>query len=136
MPEENVDVVVRQFEATNSRDFARVMDAWTDDVTLVLHVPLASPDDGATGKAAVGEWFGDWFRQFGRNYRFDIEDAEGAGDRVFVVATHHGQGRRSGVTVEQRNAYVYTLRDGRISRVEVWANEDRKAAREAAGLRQ
>ena len=134
MSEENVEVVVRQFEATNARDFTAVMDAWTEDVTLVLHVQIASPSDVATGKAAVGEWFGDWFRQFGRDYRFDIEDAEGAGDRVFVVATHHGQGRRSGATVELRNIYVYTVRDGRVSRVEVWAVEDRDAARKAAGL--
>lgn len=134
MSDENVDVVVRQFEATNAREFAAVMDAWTEDVTLVLHGQLASLSNAATGRAAVGEWFGDWFRQFGPDYRFDIEDAQGAGDRVFVLASHHGQGRRSGVAVEQRTAYVYTLQEGRVIRIEVWADEDREAAREAAGL--
>ena len=127
-------MIVRQFEATNARDFAGVMDDWTEDVRLVVHGPLASPSNEATGKAAVGAWFGDWFRQFGPDYRFDVEDAQGAGDRVFVLASHHAKGRRSGATVEQRTAYVYTMREGRVSRVEVWADEDREAAREAAGL--
>ena len=134
MSEENVEVVVRQFERTNARDFAAVLATWADDVTLVLHGELGALTDAATGKAAVGEWFGDWFRQFGPDYRFDIDEAEDGGDRVFVLATHHGHGRRSGAEVEQRTAYVYTLRDAQVIRIEVWAEDERDAARRAAGL--
>ena len=74
MSQENVEVSVKQFESTNARDFAGVMDTCADDVTLVVHWLAGQGRDTATGKAAVGEWFGDWFRQFGRNYRFDIEE--------------------------------------------------------------
>ena len=36
--------------------------------------------------------------------------------------------------VEQRTAYVYTVRDGKVSRVEVWTGDGaREAALEAAG---
>ena len=129
---ENVQLVLQQFERTNARDFAGVMDTWAEDVTLDLHGDFAPSANETSGKAAVGEWFGDWFRQFGSDYRFDIEECIDAGDRVFLEATHHGHGRHSGVTVEQRTAYVYTVREGRIARVEVWA--DREAAIEAAGL--
>ena len=132
MSQENMDIVVEQFERTNARDFAGVMGTWAEDVTLVLHGDFVPFDRTAIGKAAVGEWFRDWFRQFGPDYRFEIEESLDAGDRVFLVATHHGRGRQSGVAVEQRTAYVCTLHKGKVTRVEVWA--DREAALAAVGL--
>lgn len=133
MSQENVDVVLSQFEGVNERDFERVMGAYAEDVTLVVHDELAEVwGREATGKQAVGERFGDWFRQFEPGYRFEIEEVRSEGDRVFLVARHHGRGRTSGAPVEGRNAYVYTVRDGRIGRVEVWS--DRAAALEAAGF--
>jgi ketosteroid isomerase-like protein len=129
MSQENVEIVVKQFTDTNARDFTAVMDAYAEDVTLVLHGEIGPLSSAATGKVAVGEWFGDWFRQFGRDYRFDIEESRGVGDRVFVLATHHGRGRGSGVPVEERWAYLYTVHDGKVSRVELWNDRD---AREAA----
>jgi len=138
MSQENVEVVLKQFEGTNARDFAGVMDTWTEDVTLVLRGEMGPfTGDTATGKAAVGEWFGDWFRQFGLDYRFDVEETHETGDRVLVVVTHHGRGRHSGVTVEQRSAHVYTLREGKVRRIEVWADQNaREAGLEAVGLRE
>jgi len=135
MSRENVEVVLRQFADTSARDFSAAMDAYADEVTLVSHwgVGLLSPT--ATGKAAVGEWFGDWFRQFGPDYRFDIEEARGVGDRVFLLATHHGRGRGSGAPIEHRMAYAYTVRERKVEHVELWADEDgRAAALEAVGL--
>lgn len=135
MSETNVAIVLKHFEDTNTRDFAAVMDAYADDVTLALHGEVGPLSSAATGKAAVGEWFGDWFRQFDRDYRFDIEESRGVGDRVFVLATHRGRGRGSGVPVEERWAYVYTVREGTVSRVELWNGRDaREAALAALGL--
>jgi ketosteroid isomerase-like protein len=135
MSQENVEIVVGQFEAVNARDFPAVMDAYADDVTLVLHADLrGGGGTGATGKHAVGEWFGDWFSTFDRDYRFEIAETRDLGDRVFVVATHHGRGRASGVPVTQQTAYVYTVCEGKVCRVEVWV--DRAEALEAAGLRE
>ena len=129
---QNVEVVVKQFEGTKARDFAGVMATWAEDVSLILHgEPFTG--DTATGKTAVGDWFGDWFRQFGQDYHFDIEEAHDVGDRVFVVVTHHGRGRHSGVPVELRMAFVYTLRSGKVSQIDVWADQDREAALAAAG---
>jgi ketosteroid isomerase-like protein len=135
MSQENVDVVVKQFQDTNARDFASVMVAYAEDVTLELHGEVGPLVSTAAGKAAVGEWFGDWFRQFGRDYRFDIEESRGVGDRVFILASHHGRGRGSGVPVEERWAYVYTVREGKVSRLELWNDRDaRERALAAIGL--
>jgi ketosteroid isomerase-like protein len=119
-----IEIVVKQFEATNARNFAAAMDAYAEDVTLVVHGWL-SGDETATGKAAVGEWFGDWFRQFGHDYQFEIEESRGSGDHVFVVAAHCGQGRTSEVPVAGSSAYIYTVSDDRkITRVEMWVDRD------------
>jgi ketosteroid isomerase-like protein len=131
----NVEIVVGQFEAVNTRDFAAAMAAYTEDVALVAHGPLGEMvGHAATGKEAVGEWFGDWFRQFAPDYRFQIEDARGSGDRVFLMASHRGRGRASGAPFEALTAYVYTVRAGKVCRVELFS--DPNQALEAAGLEQ
>lgn len=130
---QNVEIVVGQFEAVNARDFGAAMDAYAENVALIAHDHLGEVvGRAATGKQAVGEWFGDWFRQFAPDYRFRIEDARGSGDRVFIVATHSGRGRASGAPVEGETAYVYTVREGKVCRVELFS--DRGKALEAAGL--
>jgi ketosteroid isomerase-like protein len=119
-----VEVVREQFAATNARDFARAMDIYADDVTLA-----ASPDSANPGlyegKAAVGEWFGDWFRTFDRDYHFEITEARELEEGlVFLYAKHGGSGRLSGVEVHDENAYLYRVRDGKIVRVGFFMSRD------------
>jgi ketosteroid isomerase-like protein len=131
--------MVDQFEAANVRDFAAITDGWAEDVTLITHGDLVGLT-GVTGcnvvagKEAVGEWFQDWFRQFARDYRFEIDQVHDLGDRVLVVVTHHARGRTSGAPVTIRSGYLYTAREGKVSRMELWDNS--KDALEAAGLRE
>jgi ketosteroid isomerase-like protein len=108
-----------------------VVDAYADDMTMTLHYGEPGTFEG---KAAVVGWFTDWFTQFGRDYRFEVEEAWAVdAERVFLLATHHGRGRPSGVPVEQRSvAYLYTLKDGKIVQLEVWG--DRETALEATGI--
>jgi ketosteroid isomerase-like protein len=135
MSQRNVEIVLKHFEDTNARRFGAVMEAYAGDVELVMHGDLGLLGHGASGKAAVGEWFGDWFRQFDRDYRFEIEEVRAAGERVFLMATHHGRGREGGVPVEECWAYVYTVRGDGISRVEIWSDRDaREEAMAAAGV--
>jgi ketosteroid isomerase-like protein len=139
MSHKNVEVTVQQFEGTNARDFAGVMDMWAEDVTLIIHSEAweRSPrSNTATGKGAVAALWSDWCRQFGPDYRFDIEELLRAGDRVLVVARHHAHQRHSGVTVEQSTAFVYTLHEGKVSRIELWADYGREAALEGVGERE
>lgn len=131
MSEPNISAVLGQFEAVNRRDFAGALDAYSDDVTLLVPSPFV-PAGTFQGREAVGRWFGDWFSAFGRDYRFETEETRAVGERVFAVARHVGSGRASGVTVEQRVAYAFTLADGRISRIELY--EDRAEALAAVGL--
>jgi ketosteroid isomerase-like protein len=133
MSEENVEVVRDQFAATNERDFPRAMSLYAEDVELIVD-PDAFLERGTfRGRDAVGQWFGNWFATFEPGYRFEIEETRDLGDVVLLLAAHRGHGRTSGVEVHGRNGYLYTVRDGKIVRVELYAN--RAKALEAAAQR-
>lgn len=122
MSGENVETVLAHFEDVNRRDWAAVMAAYDEEVVLVVHGDVA-PDAGVfNGREAVGRWFGDWFRAFGKDYHFDVVEVRSIGERVIAVARHHGSGRASGATVEQVTNNLYTMRGAKIVCVELFTS--------------
>jgi ketosteroid isomerase-like protein len=132
MSQQNVEVVRDQFAATNERDFPRAMSYYAEDVELVVSPDAFLQSGTFTGREAVGQWFADWFRTFEPGYRFEIDEARDLGDVVLLIATHHGRGRASGASVRGRTGYLYSLRAGKIVRVELFRS--RVEALAAAGL--
>jgi ketosteroid isomerase-like protein len=133
MSQENVDVVLEQFAATNERDFGRAMSLYTEDVDLVVPRDAFLEWGTRQGREAVGRWFGDWFATFEPGYHFDIEEARDLGDLVLLVASHRGRGRISGAEVHGQTVYLYEVREGKIAHVEI--HTTREAALQAAGAR-
>lgn len=133
MSEADIEVIRDQYAAVNQRDFQRAMDHYADDVVLVVPQAEAVPSPGTyEGKEAVGRWFGDWFGIFDRDYRLWIEEARDLGEVIFLVASHVGRGRVSGVEVRGTFAYLYRVLGGKVVRVEFYAT--REEALEAAAL--
>ena len=132
MSQENVEVVCDLFAATNERDFPRARNHYAEDVVLVADAFLERGT--AKGRHAVGQWFADWLGAFEPGYHFDIEEARDLGDVVFLFATCYGRGRTSGVEVHGQTGFLYTLRGGKIVRVELYPS--RAEALETAGLRE
>ena len=130
MSDGNVAVVRDQFAAVNERDWARAMDHYADDVVLTVGEETGLMHTGTyRGKEAVGEWFGDWFRTFDRDYHFEITEARELGDGlVYIHATHGGHGRLSGVQVHGENTYLYGVRDGKITSVGFYADREEALA--------
>jgi ketosteroid isomerase-like protein len=58
-------------------------------------------------------------REVWEGWRIEAERVEGAGDRVVAIERYGGRGRESGVELEGRAAAIWTLRDGRVLRLEV-----------------
>lgn len=132
MSEADFEVIRDQFAATNERDFERAMSYYDEDVVLVVEEGFLNTGT-FEGREAVGEWFGDWFRAFGPDYRFEILDSRDIGDGVvFLVASYGGSGRTSGAMVRDQRAYLYRVRGGLITRVQLFLTAD--AALEAASL--
>jgi ketosteroid isomerase-like protein len=130
--EGDIELIREQYDAVNRRDFDRVMELYADDVVLIAPWMEGIQNPGTyTGKEAVGEWFGDWFRTFAHGYRFDLDEFRDLGGGLIMMhAEHGGEGRLSGAPVRSENAYLYRVQDGRISKVGFFAT--REEALEAA----
>jgi ketosteroid isomerase-like protein len=80
-------------------------------------------------RASLARWKDTW-----DEYEVTHEEFVDAGDRVVVTLQLRGRGRGSGVEIDARFFDVYTIRDGKIVRMDEFT--ERSAALEAAGLRE
>src|SRR5918997_5837689 len=77
-------------------------------------------------RASLARWKAEW-----DDYEVLPEDFEERGDCVVVTVRLRGRGRGSGVAVDARFYDVYTIRDGKIVRMDQFT--ERSEALEAAG---
>jgi ketosteroid isomerase-like protein len=80
-------------------------------------------------RASLARWKAEW-----DDYEMLPEEFVDRGDRVVVTVRLGGRGRGSGVEIDARFYDVYTLRDGKIVRMDQFT--ERSQALEAAGLPQ
>ena len=80
-------------------------------------------------RASLARWKAEW-----DDYEMLPEEFVDRGDRVVVTVRLGGRGRGSGVEIDARFYDVYTLRDGKIVRMDQYT--ERSQALEAAGLPQ
>lgn len=127
MSQKNVEVVRELWDAYSRGDIERVI-ALSDP-----YVVLVSLEEGPLyGPNAVRANYARWMEAWREEPETTVEEVIDNGDHVVVIACFQGRGRGSGVRVEQRLYEVYTLRNGRILRVDEFS--DRDQALEAAGL--
>jgi ketosteroid isomerase-like protein len=98
-----------------------------------LHSPLARGHGGPyLGPAGVREWIADLNDQYG-SFRFELEDLEtGASSRVLALGRIEVEGRGPAAGLEQPAAWVIEVRDGQLTRMELYA--DQEEARVVAGV--
>jgi uncharacterized protein len=65
-------------------------------------------------------WLSEW-----EDWRVEVDDCLELGDHVVVLATYHGRGRGSGAEVHQHGAHVFEVRDGKVVRLEIFADRDK-----------
>jgi ketosteroid isomerase-like protein len=131
MSQENVEVVRRCFGLWVSRDLSDLPQLAHPDVVLDVSRRVFNP---AVYRGYDGfERFGEQVDEAWEGFRFEIEELVDAGECVVAATRLRGRGRSSGVEAEMREFSVWTLRDGRVSRVSGGYRE-RAVAFEAAGL--
>jgi ketosteroid isomerase-like protein len=131
MSQENVEIVRRAFayEIYGVGDRADAEAIF--DPQVVMNPFHAIDEKPSYGPHAMRDDWERWASAF-EELTVTVEEIIDAGDRVVVVAHHQGRGRASGVEVDARYYEVYTVREGKVSRVDEFA--DRAKALEAAGL--
>ena len=128
MSQENVEVVRRaivyEYDGVGGRAEAEAI----FDPQVVLN-PI--DEAASSGFAAMRSDMERWASAFDE-LKVTIEELIDAGDQVVVVAHHKGRGHASGVEVDTRFYEVYSVREGKVSRVDEYI--DRTEALEAVGL--
>ena len=135
MSQENVEIVLSVYEAFARRDNAAPFEVYATDIEWDQSRGLL-----AEGSASVFHGH-EGVRQFVRSLlaafsviEFTVEEITAAGDRVIATVHERYLGRASGVKVARRHYTLWTIRDGKITRMCAYLDADE--ALEAVGLRE
>ena len=101
------------------------------DPEMSWEPPADAPTAGSYSASEVRDEIALWTEPFDEFDWVPI-DLIPAGERWVVVGDMSGIGRTSGVAIQQREYHVWTARDGRIIRMQMFL--DRDEALRAAGL--
>jgi uncharacterized protein len=135
MSRENIEVIRRMYEAWIRND-SGVMEAF--DPEIEVHpdpeAHWVGVDKTYRGHKGLVEYMAAVYEAF-EDYRPEVEEFLEVDDKVVTLAIEHGRGRGSGADVQAaRTAHVWTLRDGKAVRLDLYLDRDR--ALEAVGLKQ
>jgi uncharacterized protein len=134
MSQENVEVVRRMYDAWNRRDFDEAVELLAPDIEWQMppNLPDAETWRGSDDVARGLETFLESWSEL----RVEVQELIDAGDRVVALVRYSGQAALTGLAVEGQvvDATVWTLRDGKATKVQMYAGTDEALA--AVGLRE
>jgi len=131
MSQENVEVVARGFQHFGATgDFLEEITApdFVWDMSTFRGWPEKQVYEGIDG---AREFTKTW-REAWDNWEVDLEGLHDAGDKVVAVVRQHGRSKTTGLEVDMSFAQVFTVKDGKQTRMEMYADPAEGLA--AAGL--
>jgi ketosteroid isomerase-like protein len=130
MSQENVELVQRGYErlATTGQFVTNATPDFVWDMSNFHGWPEQKLYEGIEGAQTFqDEWTAAW-----DDWELDVEALHDAGDKVVVVARQRGRSKAAGLPVDMFFAQVWTLRDGKTTRMEMYS--DPNEALKAVGL--
>ena len=119
----NVQTVRDAYTAWGRGDMDGAVEAAHEDIEVVQD-PEFPGATSATGRAALRAWLAS-FPEIWEHFSIEPEEITEDGDRVVAIARISARGKTSGLEIDQRVAHVFTLRDGRVTRLETFADPAR-----------
>ena len=132
MPEKNAAIVRRMFDAFNEGGFSADISLTFFDADAVFEEPPEQPAPRvARGREEVRKIFNQ-FDEAWDSHRSEPQEIRSIDDdRVLVLAVDQFRGR-DGIDIEHSSATIFTLREGKVTRMQAFW--DRARALEAAGV--
>ena len=131
MSQENVELVRKAIEARN-RDLDEWLTFFDPEVEGSDTMIVAGMQTETRGTDELREAVEKWDEGF-EDFRTEVVELIDAGeDRVVAMTRVTGRGKGSGIPVDEQFGQVWTLRDGRVVRIETYVNPSE--ALEAARL--
>ena len=119
---QNIEVIKRGYDSVGQGNFDGML-AMIDPDVVVRDRP-ESPDPGTYhGHQGVQQALAASDETF-EGFELEPEEFIGEGDYVVVVLMMRGTGRGSGVTVEERIAHQWKVRDGKAVELQVYSDPD------------
>jgi ketosteroid isomerase-like protein len=132
MSRQNVELVRRGYQLLAERGGVGIFALELAAPDVEIDFSTVYPDGPVIRGAEEFARFSD-SAPWGRSLAFDPEEfIDVDRERVLVLVRVRATGQASGVPVENRSAHLFTVRDGKIARVQIYADQDE--AREAVGL--
>lgn len=124
-------MVEKMWDAFQRGDVDAMRGVSHEDIVIVQ--PPELPDSRSyVGHEGVQEAVGDWPRQW-EDFRLDVLESIDVGKgKVVSVTRHRGRGAASGIEVDAIIAYLLTITDDKVERIEMFTSKAQ--ALEAAGL--
>jgi ketosteroid isomerase-like protein len=124
----NLDLVRSIYAAHERGDFSRA--DWADPE--IEYVIVGGPEPGSwTGLVAMEQAWRAWLSAW-EDYRVEAEEyRELDGERILVLSSYSGRGKRSGLAVGQMRAeaaMLFHVRDGKVPRFVGYWDRDRALA--------
>jgi uncharacterized protein len=120
MSKENVEIVRSLYEGWLRGEVG--LDRLDPEIAMFESTTLPGAAS-AVGIDAVRRYI-ESFAKYWEEIRFEPQEYIEAGDQVVVVARLLGRGKASGVAVERVWAYVWTLRERRVLRMDGFASRE------------
>jgi ketosteroid isomerase-like protein len=133
MSQENVEIA--KAAASAMRDGGPWTQFVTTDYTWDMSTaPGMWPEEQThTGVEAVGRFFRGWLETFDE-WTYSVEEEIDCGEQVIFVVHERARIKGTDADVDGHWAYLWTLRDGKVSKTEVFFTKEE--ALQAAGLRE
>jgi ketosteroid isomerase-like protein len=127
VPRENVEIVQRGFEAFNKGGVEGILPFIHPEFEATTPPNLASEPDTYRGHDGIRHWF-DSFDEVMDEIRWDAHGFQEVGERVVVEFTLRARGKTTGLDFGQEAVMVWSLRDGKAIRVELFETLDEAMA--------
>jgi ketosteroid isomerase-like protein len=129
---DSIQIVKEGLEAFSSGEIERIVEMTHADFEGSVPPELSAEPDTYRGHAGIRRYF-ETFADAVDHIHFEPERLWKAGpDMVVALVRMTGRGRQTSIPIEQRNAQVWTLREGKLWRGVTYASL--AAALAAAGL--
>jgi ketosteroid isomerase-like protein len=126
MSESSLEIVRQVGQRWNAGDIEGLLALYADD--LVVQTGEHWPEQATLeGKAAFRESIDDWLEVW-QSIEIETGSVEAHGDRVVAHGRWRSTGRMSGVEGTMPIHIVFTVRDGRIARLEWFPDQQRAVA--------
>jgi ketosteroid isomerase-like protein len=111
------EFVARVYAAINARDRAAIRALTGPDIVFATTV------EAYRGPEALLEWMDEGDDAFD-DFSVELLEVEELGEHVVASMRQRGRGKASGAEVDDRITHVWTLRDGRATRLQSFADHE------------